>query len=74
MGNIVIVGLGELRTLFGACEQFVGGLWKHKFQALMIVDFYGMAPRYILIKCSAQVSVENINEELCAKIHYDNVM
>ena len=27
MGNIVIVGLGDLRTLFGACEQFVGGLW-----------------------------------------------
>ena len=42
MGNIVIVGLGELRTLFGACELFVC----HFFPTLMIVDFYGMAPRY----------------------------
>ena len=27
MGNIVVVGLGELLPLFGACEQFVGPLW-----------------------------------------------
>ena len=27
MGNLVVVGLEELRTLFGAYEQFVGGLW-----------------------------------------------
>ena len=26
MGNIVVVGLGELRPLSGACEQFVGCL------------------------------------------------
>ena len=27
MGNLVIVGLGELQPLFGACELFVGSLW-----------------------------------------------
>ena len=26
MGNLVVVGLGELRPPFGAYEQFVGGL------------------------------------------------
>ena len=26
MGNLVVVGLAELRPLFGACEQFVGRL------------------------------------------------
>ena len=27
MGNLAVVGLGELRPLFGAYEQFVGHLW-----------------------------------------------
>ena len=27
MGNLVVIGLGELRTLFGAYEQFIGRLW-----------------------------------------------
>ena len=27
MGNLVVVGLGEIRTFFGAYEQFVGRLW-----------------------------------------------
>ena len=27
MGNLVVVGLGELQTLFGTYEQFVGCLW-----------------------------------------------
>ena len=27
MGNLVVVGLGELRLPFGAYEQFVGRLW-----------------------------------------------
>ena len=27
IGNLVVVGLGELRTLFGTYEQFVGRLW-----------------------------------------------
>ena len=27
MANLVVVGLGELRPLFGAYEQFVGCLW-----------------------------------------------
>ena len=26
MGNLVVIGLGELRPLFGACKQFVGCL------------------------------------------------
>ena len=26
MGNLVVVGLGELRPLFGGCEQFIGHL------------------------------------------------
>ena len=27
MGNLVVVGLGELRPPFGAYEQFVGHSW-----------------------------------------------
>ena len=27
MGNLVVIGLGELQPLFGAYKQFVGGLW-----------------------------------------------
>ena len=34
MGNLVVVGLGELRPLFGPCEQFVGRLWKIFFRLL----------------------------------------
>ena len=40
MRNMVIVGLRELQTLLGARSSFM----EHFFQALMIVDFYGMAP------------------------------
>ena len=32
MGNLVVVGLGELLPLFGPCEQFVGGLWNVFFR------------------------------------------
>ena len=32
MENIVIVGLRELQTLFGACEQLVGRLWNIFFK------------------------------------------
>ena len=29
MGNLVVVGLVELRPPFGACEQFVSRLWNN---------------------------------------------
>ena len=32
MGNLVVVELGELRPIFGACEQFVGRLWNVFFR------------------------------------------
>ena len=32
MVNLVVVGLGELQPLFGACEQFVGRLWNIFFK------------------------------------------
>ena len=47
MGNIVVVGLHELRTLVGAYEQFVGRLWNGFFQAGMIVTLYGTAPWFV---------------------------
>ena len=44
MGNQEVVGLSELRPLFGPYEQFVNHLWNVFFQALVIVDLYGTAP------------------------------
>ena len=32
MGNLVVVGLRELRPLLGVYEQFVGGLWNVIFR------------------------------------------
>ena len=32
MGNLVVVGLGELRPLLGGYEQFVGRLWNVFFR------------------------------------------
>ena len=48
MGNLLVIGLHDLRPLFGAYELFVGSLRNFFFQPVMIVDLYGTAPSLLL--------------------------
>ena len=44
MGNLVVIGLGELRPHFVAYEQFMIIYMERVLLTLMIVDLYGTAP------------------------------
>ena len=50
MGRLVVAGLQELQTLFGAHDQFVGHVCNVSFRYLMFVNRYGTAARLLSLR------------------------